>query len=192
MRRTRSKSNRPSPIMTIDDPNHGANKAHTEIPAMSLVRWTFVGVLALPAAEVLAFLLAAVLLGWLWAITLFLATSALGVVLLRQSGRADLGRLRAAVDAEGLRGLHLETPGAATMLAGILLVCPGFITDLLAAGLLLPPFRRWLSRRLALTARRRRDAKRDPRIIDLEPGEWQQIPDQRRARRPRTARKRSA
>jgi UPF0716 protein FxsA len=157
---------------------------------MSLVKWVFIGVLALPAVEIAAFILMAALIGWLGAATLFVATSMLGLELLRRAGRNDLNRLSAAVSAHGLRGLHLETPGAAAMVGGILLVLPGFITDILGAALLLPAFRRWASAGLARAARRRRAARRG--IIDLDPGEWSQIPDdQPRARRPKSRAKRS-
>jgi UPF0716 protein FxsA len=171
---------------TIDDPNHGANKARAGIRPMSLVKWAVIGLLALPPAELAAFLLAAAMIGWLWATALFIASSVVGIALLRRTARIDLERLRHAIAAEGLRGIHLDTPGMATMLGGILLACPGFITDLLGAALLLPGFPRWLSERLALAARRRREARRDPRIIDLEPGEWRQISDQRQGRQPKS------
>jgi UPF0716 protein FxsA len=149
---------------------------------MSLVKWTFIGLLALPAAEVVAFLLVAVLIGWFWAVGLFIATSAAGVFLLRRSGRNDLDRFRAAFAQDGIRAVHLESPGVAAMLGGILLVFPGFITDLLGAALLVPPLRRWLRGKLAQARREHRHRGRDDHVIDLAPSEWQQISDQRRDR----------
>ncbi len=153
---------------------------------MSLVKWGFIGLLALPAAELLAFVLVAALIGWLWAAALFVATSVVGVLLLRRSGRGDLERLRAAFARDGLRAVHLETPGAASMVGGILLIFPGFITDILGAALLVPGLRRWLGAKLARAARERRRARQDDHVIDLEPGEWHQITDQSR-NRPRKA-----
>src|SRR6516164_10041417 len=111
---------------------------------MSLVKWTLIGLLVLPAAE---------LIGWLWAAGLFIATSIAGVLLLRRFGRADLDRLRTAFARDGVRALHLETPGVATMVGGILLIFPGFITDLLGAALLLPAVRRWAAAKFATLAR---------------------------------------
>jgi UPF0716 protein FxsA len=146
---------------------------------MSLVKWAFIALLLLPAAEVLAFVLVAALIGWLPAVALFITTSVVGVFLLKRSARADFDRLRAAFAREGLRGMRLDTPGAATMLGGILLVFPGFVTDVLGGALLVPALRRWLGRKLASAAQ----ARRDDHVIDLEPGEWHQIPDQRRRRR---------
>ena len=150
---------------------------------MSLVKWTLIGLLVLPAAELLAFLLIAALIGWWWAAGLFIATSIVGVLLLRRFGRADLDRLRSAFARDGIRALHLETPGMATMLGGILLIFPGFITDLLGAALLLPTVRRWAAARFATFARSSRRTPRDDRVIELEPGEWHQIPDRGRRRR---------
>lgn len=150
---------------------------------MSLVKWLFIGLIALPAAELLAFVMVASLIGWLRAAALFVGTSVVGVLLLRKSGRADLARFRAAFAERGVRAVHLETPGVAAIIGGILLTFPGFITDALGAALFVPIIRRWTTARLATLARGRRQGRRDDRVIDLEPGEWRQIPDQRRGRR---------
>ena len=155
---------------------------------MSLVKWTLIGLLVLPAAELFTFFLMAALIGWLWAAGLFIATSIAGVLLLRRFGRADLDRLRTAFARDGIRALHLETPGMATMLGGILLIFPGFITDLLGAALLLPTVRRWAAAKLATFARSSRRTPHDDRVIELEPGEWHQIPDQGRRRRHKSKR----
>ena len=151
---------------------------------MLLVKWVFIGLLALPVAEVVTFLLVAALIGWFWAAALFMGTSVAGVLLLRRSGRNDLDRFRAAFAQDGIRAVHLESPGVAAMLGGILLVFPGFITDLLGAALLVPPLRRWLSGKLAQARRDRQRRRRDDgdHVIDLAPSEWQQIPDQRHDR----------
>lgn len=150
---------------------------------MSLVKWSIIGLLVLPAAELMAFLLVAALIGWLGTVALFVATSVVGMLLLRQSARADIDRLRHAFAQDGLRGLHLETPGMGPVLGGILLVFPGFITDILGAALYLPALRRWAAGTLATRPPRARRRGRDGRIIDLEPGEWRRLPDQRRRRR---------
>jgi len=151
---------------------------------MSLVKWTFIGLIALPAAELIAFVMVASLIGWLRTAALFIATSVVGVLLLRKSGRADLARFRAAFAQQGLRAVHLETPGFATMLGGILLTFPGFITDAVGAALFVPLVRGWAAGKLATLARGRgRHGRNDDRVIDLEPDQWHQISDRRRGRR---------
>jgi UPF0716 protein FxsA len=149
---------------------------------MSLVKWTFIGLAALPAAELLVLILVAALIGWLWTAALFVATSVVGVLLLRKSGRADLDRVRNAFARDGIRAIRLETPGVAPVIGGILLVFPGFITDILGAALYVPPLRRWAAGKLAERARRA-GQRRDERVIDLGPGEWHHLPDRRRRRR---------
>jgi UPF0716 protein FxsA len=149
---------------------------------MSLVKWIIIGLVVLPAAELIALVLVAALIGWLATIALFVATSIAGLLFLRRSGRADLARLRHSFIHEGIRAIRLETPGAARVLGGILLVFPGFITDALGAALFVPPLRRWVAGKVAATAPRPRRG-RDDRVIDLAPGEWHRIPDRRRRRR---------
>jgi UPF0716 family protein affecting phage T7 exclusion len=75
-----------------------------------------------------------------------------------------------------LRSIHLETPGLATLAGGILLVLPGFITDVVGALLFVPPFRRWVSATISRALRKRR-AGADPSVIDLTPEEWHHVAD---------------
>ena len=147
---------------------------------MSLVKWAFVALLTLPAAELLALLLATATIGWFWTIVLLLGGSLAGVYLLRQTGRGDLDRLRQAFTRDGLRAIHLETPGFATMLGAILLVIPGFITDIVGLALFVPAFRQWASGAIGRAARRR---PQDPSVIDLDPHEWRQLPEPGKKRR---------
>ena len=118
---------------------------------MSLVKWTSLAFVTLPAAEVLTFLIVAAYVGWFWAAIAFVSTSVLGVMLLRHSGRRNLARFAQALRSDGLTALHLDTPGAANMLAALFLTLPGFITDALAAALLVPAFRRRAAAVLAKT-----------------------------------------
>jgi UPF0716 protein FxsA len=151
---------------------------------MSLVKWTFIGLIALPAAEIALFLIVAALIGFLWAALLFIATSALGVFLLRRSGRRDLARLADALAKDGLRGVISDPQGLAKLLGAFLLILPGFITDLAGAALFIPAFRQWAARAIATSAQAPH-ARKD--VIDLEPGEWRRLPEKKRGR-PRSRR----
>ena len=152
---------------------------------MSLVKWVFIGLVALPAAEIALFLILAALIGWLWTATLFVATSALGIFLLRRSGRRDLARVADGLAKGGLRGMTRNTQGLASVLGAFLLILPGFITDLAGAALFIPAVRRWAARAIAGMAQ-----KPKPRdgVVDLEPGEWRRIPEKKRGR-PRSKRR---
>src|SRR5262249_61585373 len=100
----------------------------------------FIGVLLPRLAEFAAFVLVAAAIGWLSAALLFLGTTAIGLMVLRRAGRRDFDRFRSTLGAQGIRAINLETPGLAAMIGGILLVLPGFFTDVaggfgvLAAG----------------------------------------------------------
>jgi UPF0716 family protein affecting phage T7 exclusion len=161
---------------TIDDPGRAANIVGTRFPAMSLVKWGFIGLFLLPLGEMAAFVAVALWIGWIPAVCLFLATSILGLLILRRSGRSDLDRFRDAFRREGLGAIHLESPGLGPMLGGILLVFPGFITDAAGALLLVPLVRRGL-RGLIARARETHRRQRDPSVIDLTPKEWHQVSD---------------
>jgi UPF0716 protein FxsA len=143
---------------------------------MSLVKWAFIGVILLPLAEFAAFLAVALTIGWFWAAILFVATSAVGVLVLRRIGRADFERVHNAFRTGGLRAIHLDTPGLASLAGGILLVLPGFITDVLGALLFVPPIRRWVRATIGRAAKKRR-AARDPSLVDLTPDEWHHVSD---------------
>src|ERR1700758_2961733 len=64
----------------------------------------------------------------------------------------------------------------------------GFYNGPLGAALLLPAVRRWAAAKLATLARSSRRAPRDDRVIELEPGEWHQIPDRGRRRQRKSKR----
>jgi UPF0716 protein FxsA len=145
---------------------------------MLLVKWGFIALLALPAAEIAVFILMALAIGWLWTLILFLATSFVGLLVLKHAGRADLARLRSSLGRQGAGTIQLATPNLAVVIGGILLVFPGFITDVLGALLLLPPVRRWagatIGRALGM---RSGPPSRGRAVIDLPPDQWHQVPD---------------
>ncbi len=66
-----------------------------------------------------------------------------------------------------------------TLIAGILLFIPGFITDLLALLLVLPSLQRAAAVVLDADAARRHSG-----VIDLAPEQWHQIQDPARPERP--------
>jgi UPF0716 protein FxsA len=147
---------------------------------MSLVKWAFIALLALPAAEIVVFFVVAAAIGWLWTIFLFFGSSLVGMMVLKHAGRANLTRFRSALAGQGAAAIHLDAPGLATMIGGFLLVVPGFITDAAAVLLLLPPLRRWLGATIGRAVRKARPRPpRSPAVIDLEPDQWHQVPDRR-------------
>jgi UPF0716 protein FxsA len=143
-----------------------------------MVKWAITGILLLPAAEIAVFFIIVALVGWLWAIGLMLSTTLAGFLVLRRAGRRRIARFRVAVADTDITGIEAHTGGFLTVLAGLLLFLPGFLTDLVGAGLLIGPVRRWC----AATLRRMVHIRGSNRssVIDLAPGEWQQVPERER------------
>lgn len=97
------------------------------------LRWRLL-VFGYPLAEILAFWGVASLIGWGWALLALVLGVPVGWALVRNAG-AEAARGR------GDRALALGV-------SGVLFIIPGFLTDLAALALLLPPVHRPLGTRL--------------------------------------------
>jgi UPF0716 protein FxsA len=140
-----------------------------------MVKWIIIAILLLPLAEIAVFVLVAVLAGFAWAVLLSLLTTLAGFAVLRRAGRGKIASFRVAVADTDVAGIQANTSGFLTVLAGLLLFLPGFLTDLIGAALLIGPVRRWCGKTFRVWIRRRNPGDRS--TIDLAPGEWQQVPD---------------
>ena len=99
-----------------------------------MVKWIIVAILLLPLAEIVAFILVAAVAGVGVALLLMLATSLAGFAVLRRAGRGGIARFRVAVADTDVAGIQANTGGFLTVLAGLLLFLPGFLTDLVGAA----------------------------------------------------------
>jgi UPF0716 protein FxsA len=140
---------------------------------MNVAKWLLLALLALPIMELVVFITIAGLIGFLWALALVVATSMAGAMVLRHAGSNHIARVRVAMGDGGFTALQADSAGTFTLLAGILLLIPGFITDVLGLLLLMTPLRRALGALLGLkTVPARADG-----VVDLEPEQWHQVPD---------------
>ena len=142
-----------------------------------MVKWFLFGIVALLAAEIAALVAVASIIGLPQAAILMLATSLAGMAVLRHPGRTRINRLQEAVTKKGVRGLEASGHAFLTVAAGFLLLLPGFITDAGGLLLLLPPVRRWIAARFHRLMQTR--PPEPPGVVDLEPDQWSQTPDQR-------------
>jgi UPF0716 protein FxsA len=138
-----------------------------------------IGIVLLPAAELAAFIAVAVQIGFLATLALTLAGSLAGVVLLKAVGRGKLARLRVALSDGQIGAAGIAGASPFVVLAGILLVVPGLITDIVALVLLMPPVQGLL--RAALGRVLRKPQAHDG-VIDLDRGEWRRVDGQDRDR----------
>ncbi len=102
--------------------------------------WLFLALLAVPIIEIGLFIEVG---GWigLWpTLAIVILTAVAGTALLRSQGRGALAELQSRIS----RGGDPSGPiahGAMILVAGVLLLTPGFFTDAVGFALLLPPVR---------------------------------------------------
>jgi UPF0716 protein FxsA len=105
-----------------------------------------------PIAELAVVIQVGQAIGVWWTIALLIADSILGSILMRAQGRAAWRRFNEALHAGRVPAREV-LDGGLVMFGGLLLLTPGFITDVLGLVLLVPPtraiVRRVLARRLA-------------------------------------------
>jgi UPF0716 protein FxsA len=97
-------------------------------------------VICWPLAELFVVIKVAEAIGILFTILLLIATWPIGSWALRRQGRAAWRRLSLAV-AEGRPPGREVLDGALVLIGGVMLMIPGFITDVLGAAMLLLPTR---------------------------------------------------
>ncbi len=109
-----------------------------------------VALLIWPLIEIALFVTVGGWLGLWLTLAIVLGTAFAGILLMRWRGLRAMADLRGQMKAMG-NPLALAADQAVFMLAGVLLVLPGFMTDVMGALLLIPPVRMAL---VAVMARR--------------------------------------
>lgn len=142
--------------------------------------------LVLPLAEIAGFVVVGSEIGVLATIALILATTVLGAVLLRIQGLGAMDKMKDALRSGVSPGRDM-VHAVMIMLAGILLILPGFISDAFGILLFIPPVReavwRFLSSRIVVV-----DAaggytggfsRRSSQTIDLDEDDYRRDDDHR-------------
>ncbi len=115
--------------------------------------WVLAGIVLLPVVELFVITTVADRIGGGWTLLLLIAAGVAGVLILSRGGPSTFRRVREASRAGRVPGSELAN-AFLTVVGGVLLLVPGFVTDLVALLCLVPPAR-WGARRvlLALTSR---------------------------------------
>jgi UPF0716 protein FxsA len=140
---------------------------------INVAKWALLALLALPLLELAAFLAVAAVIGFGWALCLVLGGSLAGGLILRHAGGSHVARMRVAFQQGHFTMLETDRAGGYLLIAGILLLIPGFITDLVALCLLVPPLRRALSKAILKDGA----PVRNDGVVDLAPDQWRQVRD---------------
>lgn len=141
-------------------------------------------ILAWPLAEIATFVVVGSHIGVLATIALVIATSIAGGMLMRVQGLGALRRIQEVTERGELPGREM-VHGVMILLAGLLLLLPGFLTDILGILLFIPPIRdavwRVLRSRVHVVTTRAgfRGAARNARTIDLDEDDFRREPPDR-------------
>ena len=150
-----------------------------------MLRYFAVGLLVLPIIEIAIFIKVGQTIGLLPTLALIIGAALLGALLLRAQGLSVLTRLRSNLSTGAMPARTI----ADTMmigLAALFFVLPGFLSDVVALLLLLPPFREWiygqLAKRVTVMASRRPGGGpgpsdrplQKPGTIDLDQDDYRQ------------------
>ncbi len=133
--------------------------------------------LLLPLLEIAGFVIVGREVGALATVGLVILSSIAGMLLLRHQGFGVMTRVRAEMDA-GRDPSRQLAHGAMIVLAAILLIIPGFITDIFAILILLPPVRdlAWRAFKgrivMATSFGNGFSARRRDKVIDLEDSDY--------------------
>lgn len=138
-------------------------------------------IIGLPVVEITVFVKVAGLMGFLPAVGLAVVSGILGMALLRGQGLSTALRARSLLD-KGVMPVAEVFDGICLMVAGGLLLFPGFVSDIAGLILLLPPvraaLRSWLVRRMpaedVAPFGAGRTGAAGPGVIE---GEFHEVPD---------------
>ena len=108
----------------------------------------FVLFIATPIIEIGLFIVIGGRIGILWTLLIVIITAIVGASLVSRQGRGELFRARETLMSGSFPGRELAH-GAMILVAGALLLTPGFLTDVVGFSLLVPAIREALRRYLA-------------------------------------------
>jgi UPF0716 protein FxsA len=139
---------------------------------MRVLLWLF---LAAPLIELWLMIRVGSSIGALSTIALLIGAGILGGALLRRQSFEMLLRVDQRLQ-QGQMPAEEILESFALTLAAVCLMIPGFITDILAAPLLIGPLRRWLIRRYLGSLYYQQHQRHESKIIE---GDWQREDDPR-------------
>ena len=143
--------------------------------------------LIVPILEIVVFVVVGGEIGVLWTIGLVLLTAVLGSILLRIEGIRTFVQIRNKMNAGQVPGEELAK-GAMILVAGVLLLTPGFITDSIGFALFVPFVRKliwiFLAERIIVknfnghqSSDHYNNGNKNSDVVDLDPEEFHEDPN---------------
>lgn len=135
-------------------------------------------VLLLMFLEIASLLIVGSWIGVGWTLLLLLGGFVLGLLLIGRGGREAMSAVNQAARSRQVAD-DAVSGGFLTVVAGVLLMIPGFLSDLAALALLLPPVRTLVRRRMRAWAERSSAQVRVVHLGGVRPGTWAAAPGSR-------------
>lgn len=139
--------------------------------------------LVIPLAEIAAFVVIGGQIGVFWTLAMVVVTAVIGSILLRVQGFGIVNRMRSDLDQGRLPARDL-VHGVMIMIAGVLLLTPGFVTDTMGFALFVPFVRdgiwRFVRSRITIITPGQQGASHGPDngpTIDLDAEDYDREPD---------------
>ena len=117
------------------------------MPAIICRMWLLLVFIVVPAVELYLLVQVGSRIGVLETIGLIVLTGMLGWMLVKTQGLQTLARIRRELGEGSLPAVEMVA-GLCLLGAGLLLITPGFLTDIVGFSILVPPLRRGLARLL--------------------------------------------
>lgn len=115
---------------------------------MRLTQWLFLLFIVTPIVEIGLFIVVGGRIGILATLAVVIVTAIIGASLVSRQGRGELARARRTIMSGSFPGRELAH-GAMILVAGALLLTPGFLTDAIGFSLLVPAIRETVRRAFA-------------------------------------------
>ncbi len=112
-----------------------------------MIKFLFIAFLAIPIIEIYVLITVGSAIGAVTTISLILFTALLGAVLVRAQGFATFARVQGQLAKGEVPAIEI-IEGLFLLVAGALLLTPGFVTDAIGFVCLTPPLRRAIIRRM--------------------------------------------
>lgn len=129
--------------------------------------------LSLPLIEIAVLIMVGSSIGVFPTIGLIILTGVLGTILLRIQGFSVLSRIRTEIE-RGEAPDKSVADAAMIALAGLFLILPGFVSDVIGLALFLPPVRALIRSMIGkrVTIIRRSGRQQRPDVVDLDPADF--------------------
>jgi UPF0716 protein FxsA len=140
-----------------------------------IVRLAYFALLIGPIVEIAVFVLVAQAIGFWPALAGVLLLSLLGAAVVSRQGFSLVAEIRSTIQAGHMPARALAD-AMLVGIAGLLLLLPGYITDVLGLLLLIPPLRhwsyRWLARRMGIGPAAAPAAGTAPKVVELDSNDF--------------------